>query len=261
MGQPVDVVVSELHSAAARLEHAAQRLQDGLASVNDETTQLLAADWKGEAASAYGPAWNQWHEGATKVIEGLQRMSELLDIAGKEYTRTDESAADGVGSTMQSSGGSSGSGGGDPVAGAAGGTTASPTAAGSASSTGAAGSTSAPAGDGFGQAVSSASQLGQAATQPLSQAGSAVAGLVQTAAQLATGLAQQAGQTGTDSKEPASATDEDRRDDQRERPEGHPEVKTDNAAPAGEQATGAAPLESESIRRGETPLAVERPGE
>lgn len=255
MGQPVDVVVSELHSAAARLEHAAQRLQDGLASVNDETTRLLAADWKGEAASAYGPAWNQWHEGATKVIEGLRRMSELLDIAGKEYTRTDESAAEGVGSTMQGSGGSSGSGDGDAVAGAAGGPTASPTAAGSASGA------SSSVGDGIGQAASSASQLGQAATQPLSQAGSAVAGLVQTAAQLATGLAQQAGQTGTDSKEPATATDEDKRDDERERPEDHPEVKTDGAAPAGEQATGAAPLESEPIRRGETPLAVERPGE
>jgi hypothetical protein len=52
VGQSVEVVVSELHSASARLEAAAQSLKDGLASVDDETMQLLGSGWKGGAASA-----------------------------------------------------------------------------------------------------------------------------------------------------------------------------------------------------------------
>ncbi|OPX10080.1 WXG100 family type VII secretion target [Mycobacterium sp. AT1] len=57
MGQSVEVVVSELASASARRKAAAQSLRDGLSSVNDETTQLLGAGWKGAAASAYAPPW------------------------------------------------------------------------------------------------------------------------------------------------------------------------------------------------------------
>gem|GEM_PF-997826 len=109
MGQSVDVVVSELHSASARLADAAQRLQDGLSSVDDETKGLLGSGWKGDAASAFGTAWDQWHGGAEQVIQGLQRMSELLTVAGKEYAKIDEQAA-ALGSSMPGSGGSGGSG-------------------------------------------------------------------------------------------------------------------------------------------------------
>ncbi|HEX7826184.1 MAG TPA: WXG100 family type VII secretion target, partial [Mycobacterium sp.] len=111
MGQSLEVVVSELHSASARLEGAAQRLKDGLSSVNDETTQLLGSGWKGGAASAYAPAWDGWHKGADQVVQALQRMSELLKTAGDQYASTDQSGADALGGTVQSSGGSSGSGG------------------------------------------------------------------------------------------------------------------------------------------------------
>jgi len=178
-----------MHSASARLESAAQRLKDGLASVNDETTQLLGSGWKGGAASAYGPAWDQWHQGAEQVIQGLQRMSELLTIAGKEYAKTDQSGADALGSTVQSSGGATGSGGsgapssqGAPDLGLGGG---------SPSGTGG-GSAGGGAGDAGQQAMSSVSQLGQAAAGMAQQSAQAVAGIAQQAAQLAMGLAQQA---------------------------------------------------------------------
>jgi WXG100 family type VII secretion target len=191
VGQSVEVVVSELHSASARLESAAQRLKDGLASVNDETTQLLGSGWKGGAASAYGPAWEGWHKGADQVVQALQRMSELLTIAGKEYAKTDEAGADALNSTVQSSGGSAGTGGsgassgqGPPGLGLGGG---SPSGTGG----GSAGGQSAGAGQ---QAMSSVSQLGQAAAGMAQQSAQAVAGLAQQAAQLAMGLAQQAGQ-------------------------------------------------------------------
>ncbi len=104
MGPSVEVVVAQLCLAAACLEDTAQRLTDGLSSVGDEAAQLLGSDWTGGAASAYAPAWDDWHSGAVQIVEGLRRMSELLTIAGKEYAKTDESASGALDSTMQDSG-------------------------------------------------------------------------------------------------------------------------------------------------------------
>ncbi|AFM19640.1 WXG100 family type VII secretion target [Mycolicibacterium chubuense NBB4] len=108
MGRSVDVVVSELHTAAARLRDAGQRLQDGLTGVDLETRELLGSGWKGDAASAYGPAWDQWHTGAGQVIRGVQIMSDLLTIAGKEYAKTDRQAGEVLDATMQGTGTASG---------------------------------------------------------------------------------------------------------------------------------------------------------
>jgi WXG100 family type VII secretion target len=171
-----------LDSAAARLDDAAQRLRDGLSGVDDETTQLLGSGWKGGAASAYAPAWEKWHDGAKQVVEGLQRMSELLTIAGKEYAKTDESASGALGTTVQGAGGASaGGGGGAPRVGA----------------------DQTESGGAEPQSSASSAPIGQAAMQPLTQAGKtaagtsqqigqAVAGFVQQAAQLATAVVEQA---------------------------------------------------------------------
>jgi WXG100 family type VII secretion target len=237
-----------MHAASARLESAAQRLKDGLASVNDETTQLLGSGWKGGAASAYGPAWDAWHDGADQVVQGLQRMSELLNIAGKEYAKTDDSGADALGSTVQGSGGATGSGGsgapssqGPPDLGLGG------------PSGGGVGGQSADAGQ---QAMSSVSQLGQAAAGMAQQSGQAVAGLAQQAAQLAMGVAQQAGQAhGADDAQadtadaPAARGDDDKKDEQRlrEEVENRDRERGGAAAPSGERPAGIAPVD-----RGET---------
>lgn len=108
----VNVVVSELHAAAERLRDAGQRLQDGLSSVDLETRQLLGSGWKGGAASAYAPAWDQWHTGAGQVVRGLQTMADLLNLAGKEYAKTDEQSGDALNATMQTGGAGAPAGGG-----------------------------------------------------------------------------------------------------------------------------------------------------
>ena len=261
MGQSVDVVVSELHSAAARLEGAAQRLQDGLSTVDNETTQLLGSGWKGEAASAYGPAWNQWHEGATKVIEGLQRMSELLTIAGKEYAKTDEQASGALDSSMQGSGGS--------AAGSTGGQDAGQSGGGMAQQMNLA-QQEAPASQ-MGQLAQPLGQAGQAIAGLPQQAGQAIAGLAQQAVQLATGLAQQAGQhSGGDG---SSAAEDDQRDDAREgnqRPADRPDESEEHSgepegagstAPSGDRPAESAPVTTTPVSRAEATGAVERPGE
>lgn len=106
MGQSVEVVVSELNSASVRLADAGQRLQDGLSRVDLEVGQLLGSGWKRGAASAFGGEWDKWHSGAGQVVRGLQTMSDLLRIAGREYAKTDEHAAGALGSSMQAPGGS-----------------------------------------------------------------------------------------------------------------------------------------------------------
>ncbi|KQY04354.1 hypothetical protein ASD37_20720 [Mycobacterium sp. Root135] len=251
MGQSVELVESELHAASARLESAAQRLKEGLASVNDETTQLLGSGWKGGAASAYGPAWDGWHEGAEQVVQALQRMSELLSIAGKEYAKTDQAGADALGSTVQTSGGATDSGA------SVGGGAPSPQSLPDLGLGGPSGTSSGSAGGQSGdigqQAMSSVSQFGQAAAGMAQQSGQAVAGLAQQAAQLAMGLAQQAGQaheTGDAQTDKADALaadtppaqgaedrDDYEKDEQRER------ERDDAAAASGEQSTGTAPVD------------------
>lgn len=248
MGQSVEIVVSELHAASARLESAAQRLTDGLASVDDETTQLLGSGWKGGAASAYGPAWDGWHDGASQVVAALQRMSELLSIAGQEYAKADQTGADALGSTVQGSGGATGDGG----SGAPSSQNHPDLGSGRPSGTGG-GSAAGESGDIGQQATSSVSQLGQAAAGMAQQSGQAVAGLSQQAAQLAMGLAQQAEQapgTGDAQTDEADApgaedNDHDEKDEQREREEAEESDRERDgaAAPLGEQSAGTAPVD------------------
>ncbi|OKH73294.1 hypothetical protein EB72_19380 [Mycobacterium sp. SWH-M1] len=119
MERSVEVVVSELQAASERLRDAGQRLQDGLSSVDLETRQLLGSGWKGDAASAYGPAWDKWHDGAGQVVRGLQTMADLLSLAGKEYAKTDQQSGEALSATMQGGGGApsgGGGGGGAPTA-------------------------------------------------------------------------------------------------------------------------------------------------
>lgn len=191
MGDSVEVITSELHLAADRLHGAGQQLQDGLSSVDLETSNLLASGWKGDAASAFAKYWEQWHQGAGQVVRGLQTMSELLAASADEYAATDERSGDAVNSTMQGTGGSGGgAGAGSP------GSAGAPT-QGSATSSSAVGGTSGAAEQADmasaldpGQAMQPLSQLGQ---MPVQMAG----GLMQAgqqAVQVATGLAQQAAQ-------------------------------------------------------------------
>ena len=77
-----------------------------------ETSQLLGSGWKGDAATAFGSAWDRWHSGAGQVVRGLQSMSDLLSVAAKEYAKTDEQGAGAIGSSMQGGGGGAGTGGG-----------------------------------------------------------------------------------------------------------------------------------------------------
>lgn len=195
MGQAVEVVVSELNSASVRLADAGQRLQDGLSSVDLEVDQLLGSGWKGGAASAFGGEWDKWHSGAGQVVRGLQTMSDLLRIAGREYAKTDEQAAGALGSSNQATGTGGGASGGG------------------AATTGTAGAAGGPGVAELAQqmnltepaAAAPAAQLGQA----LPTVAEAVQGAAGQSTQLAGGLAQQAAALAQDIVELAQQGDDE----------------------------------------------------
>lgn len=186
MGRPLELVQSEFSSASNSLSHSAQELQDGLSHVDLIVSQLMTSDWKGDAASAFRKIWDQWHNGAGQVVQGLQSMSSLLSVAGKQYANTDEQGGAAISSSMDG-GGSAG-----------GGSEAATPSTAAASPTGGANVSSGAGGGANGlasQLPSLAEQmmggLGQAA-QPLSQVGQMAAGLAQAGAQIATSAAQAA---------------------------------------------------------------------
>ena len=203
MGRPLELVQSEFSSASSSLSHSAQELQDGLSHVDLIISQLMASDWKGDAASAFRKVWDQWHNGAGQVVQGLQTMSSLLSVAGKAYTNSDEGGAAAISSSMDG-GGSAG--GGSPAAAPA--TAAAAPTGGSDASSAAGGGESGLASQLPSLAGQMLGSLGQAA-QPLSQVGQMAAGLAQTAAQIATSAAQAGQQTGQGGTEQGAQDDKD----------------------------------------------------
>jgi WXG100 family type VII secretion target len=89
----LQVTTSALSSVAGELESVAEGLRTGLGSLDGEVSGLLGPRWSGEAASAYDGVWREWHQGAQQVVEGLVRMSGLLQDAAQRYEATDASGA------------------------------------------------------------------------------------------------------------------------------------------------------------------------
>ncbi|MCV7173767.1 WXG100 family type VII secretion target [Mycobacterium manitobense] len=259
MGGSVEVVVSELDSAAARLADAGQRLQDGLSAVDLSVDELLAKGWKGGAATAYTAEWDKWHNGAGQVVRGLQSMSESLKAAGAQYAATDQQAAEAVGSSFQPTGGA-------PTGGAPSGSPNEPDAA---ARPGDSAGGAAPSSQGGTGAMVEMMNLGQPAAQAgqaLGQAtGQLAAGLAQAAAGIAqavTALAQQAAQA--DEKDDAEEQDDEREssDEQTEDRDGDEATEQPAGAdgPAA-RASSSAPVDAvpQSSPTAVVPAGVSRP--
>lgn len=82
-----------LESVSSEFSSVADQLRAGLDGLDGEVGSLLGADWQGGAATAFGQVWQQWHEGAGKVHEGLTTMATLLGAAAQRYRQTDASGA------------------------------------------------------------------------------------------------------------------------------------------------------------------------
>jgi WXG100 family type VII secretion target len=45
----------------------------------------VVSGWSGVAASSYADHWEEWHDGAAKLVERLAQSSQLLERAAKAY--------------------------------------------------------------------------------------------------------------------------------------------------------------------------------
>lgn len=90
------VSTSELVAVSGELDTLAQALRSGLGTLDADIADVLGPGWSGDAATAYGEVWRDWHEGASRVIEGLTRMSTLLEDAAERYSATDVASGDDI---------------------------------------------------------------------------------------------------------------------------------------------------------------------
>jgi WXG100 family type VII secretion target len=90
------VETSALVAVAGELNSVAEGLRSGVTSLDSEVTGLLGSGWSGEAASAHSGVWQEWREGAHRVVEGLATMSGLLQEAANRDSTTDASGAAGI---------------------------------------------------------------------------------------------------------------------------------------------------------------------
>jgi WXG100 family type VII secretion target len=86
----VDPVV--MQGAAASLGGAAEQLSAQLSQLDDPVGQLLGG-WQGVAGSAYGSAWELWHNGAREVELGLSMLAHLVGQAGGAYEANEAGSA------------------------------------------------------------------------------------------------------------------------------------------------------------------------
>lgn len=82
---------------AHAMSNQAQELRDELNQLSNEW-DCLAHSWSGVAAASFTPAWENWYEGAAKLVEALVDRADRLGRAAVAYEEQDDDAAGAVGS-------------------------------------------------------------------------------------------------------------------------------------------------------------------
>lgn len=94
-----DMMVSpnEVFKAAHAIGNQANELRDGLEGLSRDWDSL-SHGWSGAAASAFTPAWAEWHEGVTTLIAMLTNWADRMARAAVAYEQQDGEVAGMVGS-------------------------------------------------------------------------------------------------------------------------------------------------------------------
>ncbi len=77
---------------------------DAATDLKNELDQLsrvwedLSSTWEGRAASAFRPEWDEWAEGAGKVIAALDGSAKLLAQHAYQFTDTDTASGGSISS-------------------------------------------------------------------------------------------------------------------------------------------------------------------
>ena len=72
-----------------------QDLSAELARLSREWNSVLSG-WSGAASSSYAALWEEWHDGAAKLVETLAHSSHLLERAAVAYDQRETTSAQSV---------------------------------------------------------------------------------------------------------------------------------------------------------------------
>jgi WXG100 family type VII secretion target len=90
----VNVTYGEMQSAARQLQAGEQTIEGDLAKLKRLVDNLVAGGYVTDASSRqFEASYTQFNTGATKMIQGLNGMSQYLDAAVKAFHDTDTQLA------------------------------------------------------------------------------------------------------------------------------------------------------------------------
>jgi WXG100 family type VII secretion target len=90
----VNVTYGEMQSAARQLQAGEQTISGDLAKLKRLVDNLVAGGYVTDTSSRqFEASYTQFNTGATKMIQGLNGMSQYLDAAVKAFTETDTQLA------------------------------------------------------------------------------------------------------------------------------------------------------------------------
>jgi WXG100 family type VII secretion target len=98
MGDHLRVDADAAFNTSHVVSNEAEELREELARLS-RGWDNLSHGWSGVAASAFTPAWEEWHEAAARIVEVLAESSRRLAQAAVLYEERDNNSAEMLGST------------------------------------------------------------------------------------------------------------------------------------------------------------------
>ncbi|MDX1883189.1 WXG100 family type VII secretion target [Mycolicibacterium sp. 120270] len=93
----IRVDVSRTLEASRGVGSDAEELRTELIRLAGEWDAVISG-WSGAAAAAYAAHWEEWQDGATKLVESLTRSTQLLEQAAAAYAEQEGASAAAVSS-------------------------------------------------------------------------------------------------------------------------------------------------------------------
>jgi len=90
----LNVTYADMQSAASQLQAGEQQVEADLARLKRLVDNLVASGYVTDSSSRqFEAAYTEFNTGATKMIQGLNGMSQYLNTAAKAFAETDTQLA------------------------------------------------------------------------------------------------------------------------------------------------------------------------
>ena len=93
MSSPIAYNFDGIDSLAGQIAAFVGQMNSTLEEVDRTFQNLLANDWHGAGADAFGPASEKWHSNANQMAETLQNLSTKLSNSAMNMHQADAAAA------------------------------------------------------------------------------------------------------------------------------------------------------------------------